>query len=126
MRVSKTVKDYIVKEVVKKYSDKLKAIGAEYDAKEKEINDMIDEKMNEFEKELKTLIAEKSGGYDFKPSWSNPILSCRLVSDGEEKQNIRNKRKKMETEIEEKYTNIILELELGGTKADLERMLSEL
>lgn len=126
MRVSKTVKDYIVKEVGKKYADKLKAIGAEYNAKEKEINDMIDEKMNEFEKELKTLIAEKSGSYEFKASYDYPILSCRLVSDREEKQNIRNKRKEMEIEIEEKYTNIILELELGGTKADLERMLSEL
>ena len=126
MRVSKTVKDYIVKEVGKKYADKLKAIGADYNAKEKEINDMIDEKMNEFEKELKILIAEKSGGYEFKTSWDHPILNCRLVSDGEEKQNIRNKQREMEKEIEEKYTNIILELELGGTKADLERMLSEL
>ena len=126
MRVSKTVKDYIVKEVGKKYADKLKAIGADYNAKEKEINDMIDEKMNEFEAELQALIAEKNDGYEFKTSWGHPILSCRLVSDGEEKQNIRNKRREMETEIEEKYTNIILELELGGTKADLERMLSEL
>ena len=126
MRVSKTVKDYIVKEVGKKYSDKLKAIGADYNAKEKEINDMIDEKMNEFEKELKTLIAEKSGGYEFKTSWSNPILNCRMVSDGEERQKIRDQRREMEKEIEETYTNIILELELGGTKADLERMLSEL
>ena len=126
MRVSKTVKDYIVKEVGKKYADKLKAIGADYNAKEKEINDMIDEKMNEFEKELKVLIAERSGIYEFKPSWDNPILSCRMVSDGEEKQRIRDQRREMEKEIEEKYTNIILELELGGTRADLERMLNEL
>lgn len=126
MRVSKTVKDYIVKEVGKKYSDKLKKIGADYNAKEKEINDMIDEKMNEFEKELKVLITEKSGGYEFRTSWANPILSCRMVTDGEERQKIRDQRREMEKEIEEKYTNIILELELGGTKADLERMLNEL
>lgn len=126
MRVSKTVKDYIVKEVGKKYSDKLKAIGAEYNAKEKEINDMIDEKMNEFEAELKALIAEKSDDYEFKTCWGHPILSCQLVLDGEEEQNIRNQRREMEKEIEEKYTNIILELELGGTRADLERMLNEL
>lgn len=126
MRVSKIVKDYIVKEVKNKYSNKLKAIGTDYDIKEKEINDMIEEKMKEFEKELQTLIVEKGNGFEFKPSWGNPILSCRMVSDGEERQRIREQRREMEKEIEGKYTNIILELELGGTKADLERMLNEL
>ena len=50
----------------------------------------------------------------------------RLTATGEEVLHIADELTRARAEVDEKVTDIIVTLELGGTKADLDRMLSEI
>ena len=127
MRVTKTVKGYIEEKVTKKYADRLQNIGAEYKQAEKEVNEWIFEQIKEFDKTLRTQIAEKYPQYNFKPTWGDNIInSNRDVEDYSIKNDIRLQKDEIIKERNQKITDIIVELELGGNRETLEKMLGEL
>ena len=127
MRVTKTVKGYIEEKVKEKYADRLKDIGVEYEKAEKEVNEWIDEQIKQFNEILRTQIAEIYPQYNFKPGWGDNIInSHRNVEDYGVKNDIRLQKDKIIKERNQKITDIIVELELGGNKETLEKMLSEL
>lgn len=127
MRVSKVVKEYIVRRVREKYTPKIEAVGVEYKAREEEINETIRKMVKEFDAQLKTTIAEMGGEYQFRPSYSSNIIDCcREVHDNDEWNKIRTESDKIRKEMQSKIDNIIVELELGGNKETLERLLVEL
>lgn len=125
MRVSKTVKEYIAKKVREAYAEKIKSIGKEYYDKRKELEDKISEMEKEFKERAKTLIKENCGTWNFDDLTRFSYYSVR-IGDNDYEQEIRNKKCEIEKERNEKIEEIIVTLELGGTKADLEKMLSDL
>lgn len=128
MRVSKAVRDYIEKQVWAKYPKTENEIKAE------EISKMVSkareeqrELIKKAKKEIADSIVAKYGlteemghqqsdcqNYEFS-TWNSPI-EMKANTDKE------NRRKVVSQKIED----IIVTLELGGTKADLEKMLSEI
>ena len=126
MRVSKVVREYIVRRVREKYAPKLEVLGAEYKAREDEINKTIRKMTEEFDAKLKTVIAEMGGEYTLKPNYSSYIVECRTVHDNDEWNKMREEERKIRNEMQSKIDNIIVELELGGNKETLERLLAEL
>ena len=129
MRVSKAVKDYIEKQVCAKYPKSENELKAEQ-VKElvNKANQEMAELMDKAKKEISNQIIAKYGlteemgkqeqnsyqDYKFN-SWNSPI-EMKANTD-------RQNRKKA---INEKIEDIIVNLELGGTKADLEKMLNEI
>ena len=127
MRVSKTVREYIEEQVASKFpktEDEL-----QYEQNEQVANAMNKEYCEELEKAKANIIAslrEKYGVADdivvARPSYGN-VFTTFPTKARDMAVCAKNEREKA---INAKIKDIIVSLELGGTKADLERMLAEI
>lgn len=131
MRVSKAVKEYIEKQVNAKFPK------SPAELKNEEIDKVAVEMYNAYVEEMKkhskdvinTLVKQYNikeddisideNGHYYR---SNPFQTYNTPTH-RAYVSARQKRNKM---IEEKIQDIIVTLELGGTKADLEKMLAEI
>lgn len=123
MRVTGVIKDYITREVTKKYQEKLDSIPNDY---QEDYNKMIDEiKTLVDETDVKARqIAEKYGMLEEK---NYNIIDYRTYRLGNDTR--RSKRyaleKELEKECNDKIAQIILDLELGETtKKELNDVLA--
>ena len=128
MRVSKVVKEYIEKQVCAKFPKSENEIKAEeVSSLVTKANQEMLELMDKAKKEIANSIIAKYGlteemgkqdsaYHEYKFSTWNSPLEMKANTD-------RANRKKA---INQKIEDIIVTLELGGTKADLEKMLSEI
>lgn len=129
MRVTKTVKEYISKKVAEKYKPLIEEIDLDYKVKKEEVNKKIECAVKEFEKQLKAIVADNNDKWTFDVAerWGEKrILSWYEVSDKTAEHEYRNQKSQLECERNEKIENIIVELELGGTRETLEKMLAEI
>lgn len=129
MRVTKTVKNYIEKIVREKYKPIILEVDLDYRVKREEVNKKIESAVKEFEKQIIAIVADNCETYNFSIDTYRAgatLLDWRGVWDIEAEQKFRNKRKALECERDEKIENIIIELELGGNRETLERMLNEI
>lgn len=127
MRVSKVVREYIEKEVGVKAEIKRQAVHETFSAYETECK-IMQEKVKQAVKALNDeLLSEvKNKGMSFRRYNDLLVEACQdCIYPAME-----NEKKKAMREVSDweknAVTEIILTLELGGTKADLERMLKEL
>lgn len=65
MRVTKTVKEYISKKVAEKYKPLIAEIDLEYKVKKEEVNKKIECAVEEFEKQLKAIVADNNDKWTF-------------------------------------------------------------
>lgn len=135
MRVTKLIKDYVEKSVAKAMPDKKVpdcSAREEYYALEDEIKAFAEKKFDEFMSKHKGEVKAYYGGYDYDHSEETahfvkkefrvcfPSLKYKAEDDmHKENEEILKARK-------EAIENILINLELGGTKADLDRMIAEL
>ena len=135
MRVTKTVKEYIEKcvreKIYKKYEEE-KAIAeneshivnAFWEALGDEIEAIAQERVAKFIEE-NDFVEMTEARYT-----SSNITSCHsnrvTIKNKVYETSVHNWRRRANAEVDEKVTDIIVTLELGGTKADLDRMLSEI
>ena len=128
MRVSKTVREYIEKQVASKFPKTENEL--QYEQNEQVANAMNKEYFEELEKAKTSIIEslrEKYGMVDdtvvvVRPNYGNvfstfstkarDVAACDKIA--------------REKAINETITSIIVSLELGGTKEDLESMLAEI
>ena len=128
MRVSKTVREYIEKQVANKFTKSENELQYEQDSHLVAIaNDEYHQLMKKASEEItRQLIAkhniaedmvEEESSYSYSPfgTWKTQI---RELADKD--------RRVRQEEQTKKVNDIIVTLELGGTKADLEKMLSEI
>lgn len=130
MRVTKTVREYIEKKVAEKVYVKYEAEKLEAKRQYEEINNFIKEledTMNEYvDKHIKMFVEE----HPYAERGAREKLVCFYstinVADRHMNSSVHNWQKRALAEIKEKVDDIVVTLELGGTKADLERMISEI
>ena len=131
MRVSKTVREYIEKKVSEKVNAKYDAERIEAGRQNKAINDF----WNNLSEELEALAAERVNEFLGKNSFAERGPQPNIVSsysnvvsiaDRHLSSSVHNWRNRARAEIKEKVEDIVVTLELGGTKEDLERMISEI
>ena len=128
MRVSKTVREYIEKQVAKRFAKSENELQYEQDSHLVAVaNDEYHQLMKKASEEItKQLIAkhniaeemvEERSSYSYSPfgTWNAKI---RELADKD--------RRVRQEEQSKKVNDIIVTLELGGTKADLEKMLEEI
>ena len=127
MRVSKTVREYIEEQVASKFPKTENEL--QYEQNEQVANAMNKEYCAEIEKAKASIVArlcEKYGVTDdtvvARMSYGN-VFSTFPTKARDRAELDRQARQKA---INKKINDIIVNLELGGTKADLENMLAEI
>lgn len=129
MRVSKVVREYIEKQVNARYPKTENELKAEQvrdlvNKANQEITELIDTAKREISNQViaKYGLTEEMGKQEEKSyqdykfnTWNSPIE----IKANTDKQNRRQA-------VSQKIEDIIVTLELGGTKADLEKMLEEI
>ena len=128
MRVSRAVKDYIEKQVNARYPktenelnyEKLESVVSKANTQYHKLMEQAKEKIvEEISKEfnLPTKCVDKKTNYSYSPfgTWGTKERELADID-----------RANRKVEINEKIEDIIVNLELGGTKADLEKMLNEI
>lgn len=128
MRVTKLVREYIEESVGKTMSEKSTA-EKEYDAFHNDIRQFIEQ----VEDEVRNMVNEAIENYRITHNVPDDIKITQtdytLIHCGDWNSAIRNEaaamKKKRETAKERAVKDIIVTLELGGTKADLDAMLSK-
>ena len=127
MRVSKTVREYIEEQVASKFP---KTESELYYEQTKEIvskaSREYEERLEKAKQEIAEQVAHEYGIVEDMATinlrWGSPYETCgtkvrtQAETDGVERRKAINK----------KINDIIVALELGGTKADLEKMLAEI
>ena len=124
MRVTKLIREYVEKTITAKmpYGEPVQA----YKRESKALSDLceqLEEKVDAYAKELLASVDNLPEGFTItrshncvfnSSSWNSPM---HIASNAEE----RRIREKRQAAVE----NILVELELGATKADLERLIAE-
>lgn len=128
MRVSKVVREYIEKKVSEKFPKSERELYAE------QISELVNKAREEHFKRLKQMkkeladeivakygLTEEMGKqdseyHDYAFYTYNSPIQCRANTDKEARRKA----------VSQKIEDIIVALELGGTKADLEKMLEEI
>ena len=125
MRVTKLIREYVEKTITAKMP--YGAPSAEYKAACTKMNDLqteVNDKVTEYAKKLcEEATAQLPEGFSIKLHYTSPITSNSYNSPlqcaaGSHERAVREKRA-------EAIESILLELELGATKADLERLIAE-
>ena len=130
MRVTRLIKDYVIKRVGENYPKTAEEIA--WEEKNKKMTEAITEANEMVEAYAKKVTAELNKKYSFVDGYFLEAYEGRnfVTSKGrwDDKQYLasekatRERKNAMEKTIEE----ILINLELGGTKAELEKMLAEI
>jgi hypothetical protein len=135
MKVTKLIREYVEKSVAKAMPDKKEEtdeIQVEYDEMTKDINEYAKKRMTEFlEKHKGNVIGyyasynydetEKTAKYLIREVHTHtPSIRTKLSDE------ICEENKKLAEARGVAVNDILVNLELGGTKADLDRMIAEL
>ena len=127
MRVSKVVKEHITKRVNAVYNPRINAVDLDYKVKKEEVIAKIRSFVENAEKEVQAILADNRETWNFTPNYGKHILSFNsYIGDYDIEREYRDKQDQLRAERDEKIEEIIVELELGGNKETLEKMLAEL
>lgn len=135
MKVTKLIREYVEKSVAKAMPNKKEEadkIQVEYEAMEKDINDYAKKRMAEFAEKHKGEIRGYFSSYEYSQfervkeqlvrdlNINTPSIRTKASDE------IRERNKKLAEARKNAIEDILINLELGGTKADLDRMIAEL
>lgn len=129
MRVTKTVREYIEKKVKALFplEEELPAV-VRYNNLSKKRTALVDEAVAEIkalcDQHLARINAQLPDDYNVKDL--HPSYNFAWSSDCAARREAEAEKKARTTAIREAIDNIVVELELGGTKDTLDRMLKEL
>lgn len=126
MKVSKTVKEYIAKKVREAYAPHLREVDLDYKVKQAELEAQLKSATEQFKKDILDIVKDNSEQWNFEPNIRYVDYYGIYVHDHIAEQEYRNQKANIESERDAKIEEIIVTLELGGTKADLENMLANL
>lgn len=129
MRVTKLIREYVAKKVNEAYPKSKAEIL--WEEKSNKVNEAIT-KANDLVEAYAKKIGEEINfefdldeGYKIKAFEGRNWFSTSYYSDNEDYQASRKAKDKRQNKIAETIEEILINLELGGTKADLDEMLAK-
>lgn len=130
MRVTKNIKEYINKKVTEKISVKYETERLEAERQEKIRSEILEAAAEAAEKVYRDIVENAVNNIDFLEFNEESLpyfyhARCVTIKDRVYVDSVHGYRTRMHKEITEKVDEIIVTLELGGNKEDLDRMLSE-
>lgn len=132
MKVSGIVKKYITESVNAKYNAVIESINEKYGGAKTEVDEVIEKTRKELNKAASEAFRKALAPYFDADDLEELVFDRNLVGSpyrwnvyptNEKKRS--EKVDKLEKEKQKTIDNILITLELGGTKADLDRLLSE-
>lgn len=127
MRVTKLVRDYVEESVKKAYRPKIDACRAEYDRKAKNVIKDCEKLVAQWNELAKQIV--EANGFTVDGSYCGEeaqLIYFTQKFGNTEFSKIRTNMKEIEIERDQKIKDILITLELGGTKDDLDRMIKEI
>ena len=130
MRVTRLIRDYVEKSVKANYPKSAEELA--WDERSKKLSEAMTEANEIVEAFAEKVIAELNEKYGFAEGYDRLKKTQYAIvrSDGQFDDPIYNAsyqaKRKREQEIYEKIEEILLTLELGGTKADLDEMIKNI
>lgn len=124
MRVTKLIREYVEKSVKAVYEPKIKAIGVEYQVRKKILNKQLDDLMEQADASARKMIAD--AGFEIRYGCNYFIRDYGEVYIKELEDENNAKRSALYAEMREKIDDILLNLELGATRAELDEMIKNL
>lgn len=126
MRVTKIIREYVEETVNGIYNPIINNCSKGYSEKKNEVEDILEKMADEFDAAAKKIIKEH--GFTIN-SWNGEekhIVSYTCNFGEKEYRPILEERRKLRDEKTRKIQDILVNLELGGTKAELDEMLRAL
>ena len=123
MRVTKIIKEYVEETINGIYDPIIGNCSKDYSEKKKEVENILEKMVDEFDTAAKKVIKEHGFTID---SWNGEeyhIISYTCNFGKKEYDSIADKRNELRDEKRRKIQDILVNLELGGTKAELDEML---
>lgn len=125
MRVTKVIKDYIEREINKKYQEKLNSIPNDY---QEDYNKMIEE-IRQYAEKCNEKARDIARKYDMLEKEDYDIIEYRTyrLGNSERQQKRRDIEQELKKEKDDKIAQIILDLELGEVnKKELNDVLNNI
>lgn len=125
MRVTKTIREHIENQVKGKYAERIAAVSKDYEEEKRVIQEKCEQLVKESNEKIKDFISENY------PHWTKDVAKIEpiryyclenLVMYAD----IRSEKSILNSKVKEHIMNIILTLELGGSKKELEDMLNNI
>ena len=126
MRVTKIIKEYVEETVNGIYNPIIENCSKDYSKKKNEVEDILEKMVDEFNAAAKKMIEEHGFTIDSWCGEEKHIISYTCNFGKKEYESIANKRNELRDEKRRKIQDILVNLELGGTKAELDEMLKNI
>lgn len=126
MRVTKIIKEYVEETVNGIYDPIIGNCSNDYSEKKNEVEEILEKMVNEFDAAAKKVIKEH--GFTIN-SWygkEQHIIGYTCNFGDKEFKSVADKRNELRDEKRRKIQDILVNLELGGTKAELDEMLKNI
>ena len=126
MRVTKIIREYVEETINGIYDPIIGNCSKDYSEKKNEVEEILEKMANEFDVAAKKVIKEH--GFTIN-SWygkEQHIIGYTCNFGDEEFKSVSDKRNELRDEKRRKIQDILVNLELGGTKAELDEMLKNI
>ena len=126
MRVTKIIREYVEETVNGIYDPIIGNCSNDYSKKKNEVEEILEKMVNEFDAAAKKVIKEH--GFTIN-SWygkEQHIIGYTCNFGDKEFKSVADKRNELRDEKRRKIQDILVNLELGGTKAELDEMLKNI
>lgn len=126
MRVTKIIREYVEETVNGIYNPIIENCSKDYSIKKNEVEDILENMVDEFNAAAKKVITEHGFTIDSWNGEEKHIIGYTCNFGREEYKSITDKRNELRDEKRRKIQDILVNLELGGTKAELDEMLKNI
>lgn len=123
MRVTKLIREYVEETINGIYEPLIKNCDGDYYEKKKEVEKILEKLADEFDVAAKKIIKENGFSIDSWDDREKTIITYTCNFGNKEYMPILEKRRKLRDEKKQKVQDILVNLELGGTKTELDEML---
>lgn len=124
MRVTKLIREYVEKSVNAVYEPKIKAVGVEYQERKKALKEQLEAIVEQADASAIKIIED--AGFEIRYNRNCFIQSYGDIFIKELEDENGAKRNALYAEMKEKINDILLNLELGATRAELDEMIKSL
>lgn len=125
MRVTKLVREYVTKEVSKVYDEPIKNATKNYDEEKEMIENQFQAILDEANERAKAILS-KHKGYEIRYCSGEPFMRAGTIFNYDKWNEGQLKAEELRQEKRNKIDDILITLELGGTKAELEEMIKNI
>ena len=126
MRVTKIIREYVEETVNGIYDPIIGNCSKDYYSKKNEVEDILEKMVDEFDAAAKKVIKEHGFTINSWDGEERHIISYTCNFGKKEYESIADKRNELRDEKRRKIQDILVNLELGGTKAELDEMLKNI